>query len=123
MIEIVDFLFLPAETFLKHVGFFCATVCVLAILFFFFGRLFTAHLYLVFCAFWLLDIHKEVKSQGDTTTEGRHPPESDHSTSKVVVGVQRCVGAGKRNREEVTERVIWPWAPSPSLIVTRTLLP
>ena len=77
----------------------------------------------MFGAYWLLDTHKEVKARGDTTMEGGHPPESGHSTSKVVVGVQCCVGAGKRSREDVTERVVWPRAPSASLIVIRTLLP
>ena len=98
--------------------------CSLCLGLFFGGRGdFTEHLYLVFGVYLLLDTHKEVKAQRDTATEGRHPPESDHSTLKVVVGVQCCVGAGKRGREDVTERVIWSWAPSTSLIAIRTLPP
>ena len=43
----------------------CAAVCVLAILFF--ERLFTEHLFLVFGAYRLLSVHKEVKTQRDAT--------------------------------------------------------
>ena len=68
---------------------------------------------MVFGAYWLLDTRKEVKARGATTTEGGHPPESGHSTSKVVVGVQCCVGAGKRSREDVTEGSSGPELPAP----------